>query len=128
MQDLANFIGEVLAVQCEGKGREDLVFPGENGHHLRLASPRGQYELVRQCCEAFWDTQNQPARSPALRRQLRVSAGANVKAVQTMLGHSSATMTLNIYANLLDGVLDSVSDALDHAVSQSSVGKMWADA
>lgn len=57
-----------------------------------------------------------------------VSAGANVKAVQKMLGHSSAAMTLDVYADLFDGDLDSVSDALDHAVSQSSVGKMWADA
>jgi integrase len=31
------FLGERLARQCEGKGREDLVFPGENGHLLRLA-------------------------------------------------------------------------------------------
>jgi integrase len=51
-----------------------------------------------------------------------------VKAVQKMLGHSSAAMTLDVYADLFDGDLDSVSDALDHAVSQSSVGKMWADA
>jgi integrase len=31
---------------------------------------------------------------------LAVSAGANVKAVQKMLGHSSAAMTLDTYADL----------------------------
>lgn len=54
---------------------------------------------------------------------LAVSAGANAKAVQKMLGHASAAMTLDVYADLFDGDLDSVSDALDHAVSLASVGK-----
>jgi site-specific recombinase XerD len=53
-----------------------------------------------------------------------VSAGANVKVEQKMLGHSSAAMTLDIYADLFDGDLDSVSDALDDAVSLVNVPKM----
>ena len=32
---------------------------------------------------------------------LAVSAGANVKAVQRILGHASAAMTLDVYAGLL---------------------------
>lgn len=56
-----------------------------------------------------------------------VSAGPNAKAVQKMLGHSSAAMTLDVYADPFDGDLDSVSDALDNAVSLASVGKMWAN-
>ena len=54
---------------------------------------------------------------------LAVSAGANVKAVQTMLGHASAAMTLDTYADLFDDDLDAVADRLDEVV-----GKMWADA
>lgn len=46
---------------------------------------------------------------------LAISAGANVKAVQRMLGHASASMTLDTYADLLDDDLDGVADALDHA-------------
>lgn len=49
---------------------------------------------------------------------------ANVKVAQKMPGRSSAAMTLDTYADLLDGDLDAVSDALDHAVSQAKVGKM----
>ncbi|WP_236950713.1 tyrosine-type recombinase/integrase, partial [Mycobacterium tuberculosis] len=33
---------------------------------------------------------------------LAVSAGANVKAVQRMLGHAKASMTLDVYADLFD--------------------------
>ena len=36
-------------------------------------------------------------------------------------------MTLDVYADLFDRDLDSVADALDQAVSGSSVGRMWAD-
>ena len=46
---------------------------------------------------------------------LAVSAGANVKAVQRMLGHASAALTLDVYADLFDEDLDAVSAALDHA-------------
>jgi hypothetical protein len=42
-----------------------------------------------------------------------VSAGANVKAVQRMLGHASAELTLDTYADLFDDDLDAVADRLD---------------
>ncbi len=44
---------------------------------------------------------------------LAVSAGANVKAVQRMLGHAKASMTLDVYAELFDDDLDEVADRLD---------------
>jgi integrase len=55
-----------------------------------------------------------------------VSAGANVKAVQKMLGNASAAMTLDVYADLFDDDLEAVATALDRARAQESVGKMWA--
>jgi hypothetical protein len=48
---------------------------------------------------------------------LAISAGANPKVVQRMLGHASAAMTLDVYADLFDSDLTSVAE---------SVGKMWA--
>jgi integrase len=47
---------------------------------------------------------------------LAVSAGANVKAVQRMLGHAEASMTLDTYADLFDADLDEVADRLDTAI------------
>jgi Phage integrase family len=46
---------------------------------------------------------------------LAVAAGANVKSVQRMLGHASATMTLDVYAGLFGDDLDRVADLLDEA-------------
>lgn len=56
---------------------------------------------------------------------LAVSAGANVKAVQKMLG-ASAAMTLDIYADLFDDDLEAVATRLHDARIQEVVGKMWA--
>jgi integrase len=46
---------------------------------------------------------------------LAIASGANVKVVQTMLGHKSATMTLDLYGHLFENQLDAVADALDAA-------------
>jgi len=54
---------------------------------------------------------------------LAISAGANVKVVQRMLGHKSAAMTLDTYADLFDDDLTGLADKLDE-----SVGKTWARA
>lgn len=119
------FLGEQLARQCEGKGRDDLVFPDGNGHHLRLARV---HEDNMSWFAGAVKRSGVPRVTPHDLRHsaasFAVSAGANVKAVQKMLGHSSAAMTLDVYADLFDGDLDSVSDALDHAVSLANVPKM----
>jgi integrase len=43
---------------------------------------------------------------------LAISAGANVKVVQKLLGHKTATLTLDRYGHLF---LDAVADAFDTA-------------
>ena len=43
-----------------------------------------------------------------------------------MLGHASAAMTLDIYADLVDDDLEAVAVALDQARLRESVDKMWA--
>ena len=50
---------------------------------------------------------------------LAISAGANVKAVQRMLGHASAAVTLDVYSDLFDSDLDSVSAALDLEITRT---------
>ena len=50
---------------------------------------------------------------------LAIAAGADIKVVQTMLGHKDAAMTLNTYAGLFPDRLDVVADALDLARDSS---------
>ncbi|MDQ3463708.1 MAG: site-specific integrase, partial [Actinomycetota bacterium] len=45
--------------------------------------------------------------------------GASIKGVQAMLGHASATLTLDRYGHLLGDELDGLAARLDAAVSDS---------
>jgi integrase len=56
---------------------------------------------------------------------LAVAAGADVKVVQRLMGHKSAAMTLDVYAELFDTSLDSLADRLDQAFTASSVSSAW---
>lgn len=60
---------------------------------------------------------------------LAISSGANVKAVQRMLGHATATETLNRYADLFPDDLDAVARGIDALVepSQSARSGLRAD-
>jgi hypothetical protein len=49
---------------------------------------------------------------------LAVSAGANVKAIQPMMGHKSAAMTLDVSPDLFDGDLDVMAAQLEQSVSK----------
>ena len=51
---------------------------------------------------------------------LLVASGANVKAVQRMLGHASAAMTLDVYSGLFDDDLGALAERMD-AAHQASV-------
>jgi integrase len=55
---------------------------------------------------------------------LAVSSGAHVKAVQRMLGHASAAMTLDTYADLFDDDLDAVATGLDSDARRSKVSQL----
>ncbi len=47
-----------------------------------------------------------------------------MKSVQRMLGHASAAMTLDVYADLFDDDLDAVAIALNDGAANSVVVKM----
>lgn len=52
---------------------------------------------------------------------LLVQSGANVKAVQRQLGHASAVMTLDTYAELFDDGLDGIMQVLDEGFGRGNV-------
>lgn len=122
------FLSEPLQRASEGKSRDSLVFGNGATHLPHPDSRRGWYvSAVRKSQthdESFPRVTIHDLRHTAA--SLAISAGANVKVVQRMLGHASAAMTLDTYADLFENDLDAVSDALDNARNQSSVGKLWA--
>ncbi|MFT4087607.1 MAG: site-specific integrase [Gordonia sp. (in: high G+C Gram-positive bacteria)] len=113
------FLMDLIVELCAGKGPDDLVFDGPDGKHLPLPPyTRGWWQ---QSVSAAGIPRVTPHDLRHTAASLAVQAGANVKALQRMLGHSSAALTLDVYADLFDSDLDSVADHLDEAV-----GRMWA--
>jgi len=123
------FLSDSLARLCEGKSRDALLFSRDGVTHLSQPTHRDAWftrtiALLREADSDFPKVTVHDLRHTAA--SLAISAGANVKAVQRMLGHASAAMTLDTYADLFDDDLDAVSEALDKARNLASVGKMWA--
>lgn len=100
-----------LIAASAGKGPQDLLFTSPGGHALRLGNWRR--DVFDGACARTGLVGVSPhdlrhtAASPA------ISAGANVKAVQRMLGDASAAMTLDVYAGLFADDLDALADGLD---------------
>jgi integrase len=104
------FVLDEVSVQCAGKGSGDLVFPGKDGGYLpRPKSSNGWF--IRAVREAGV----QAVTPHDLRHtcaSLAVSAGVNVLALARMLGHKDPSVTLRVYADLLDNDLDAVAATL----------------
>jgi integrase len=62
---------------------------------------------------------------------LAISAGASVKAVQRMLGHNSAQITLDRCSHLVDDDLEALADSMDARYGPAKVrpkaksGEFW---
>ncbi len=112
---VAALVLTALAATAAGKCREHLLWTAPHGGYLR--SPGRESWLtgaVARCQEAdetFPRVTAHDLRHTAA--SLAISAGANPKVVQRMLGHASAATPLDVYADLfecdLDAVVESVS-------------------
>jgi integrase len=103
-----------LAAQVAGNDRDDLVFTTSTGAPLRNRNARRPW--FDEAAAAIGKPGLTPRELRHTAASLAVSAGANVKAVQAMLGHASAAMTLDTYADLFDDDLGAVADRLDAVV------------
>jgi len=126
---LPQFVIDALAGTAEGRGTATgLLWPSAAGAYLAPPSSTDSWlsGAVARCQGA--DPTFPRITAHALRHtaaSLAISAGANVKVVQRMLGHSSAAMTLDVYADLFDSDLDAVADALDDLQPAGAAGGGW---
>jgi len=116
---LPRFVIDALAETAKGKGREDLLWSRASGGYMGPPASKESWlsGAVARCGKS--DPTFPRITAHGLRHtaaSLAISAGANPKVVQRMLGHASAAMTLDVYADLFDSDLSSVAE---------SVGKMW---
>jgi len=103
----------------------DIIFPSEKGQPLTDSC------MVRK----FFKPALKKAELPAIRfhdlrhtyASLLIEQGENIKYIQTQLGHSSPTVTLNIYAHLMKLTNQKSAIALENTIFQESSSKMVAD-
>ncbi|TWG26738.1 site-specific integrase [Actinoplanes teichomyceticus] len=115
---IPRFLVEELAAHVAGKSRDALVFTSPNGGPLRNTNFRPRF--FTPAAESVGLTGLTPHDLRHTAASLAVAAGANVKAVQRMLGHASAAMTLDVYADLFEGDLDHVADRLDQTATRGA--------
>jgi integrase len=111
-------LAESLRLACEGKGPDELVFTAPQGGVLRINNWRPR--VFDPACAAAGLTGITPHDLRHTAASLAVAAGANVKAIQRMLGHASASMTLDVYAGLFADDLDDVAARLDLLIEGGS--------
>jgi integrase len=115
--------------------RDALVFPSRKGDHLSNHEYRRAFDKALKAVQAVAKAKRQreiaadgdattpdfPYITPQYLRHtcasLAISAGANVKVVQRMLGHATAAMTLDLYGHLLSDDLAGVAAALGKAMA-----------
>ena len=105
------FLVDELRAHVARRGSSDLVFAGiRNGAPLRVSTFRQQFGAA---AEAIGIPDLHPHLLRHTAASLAIASGADVKVVQQMLGHSSATMTLDTYGHLFEDRLDEVGSAMD---------------
>jgi integrase len=115
---LPAFVIDAIAESCQGKGRDDLIWSTAAGGYLAPPGARSRLAAAVARCQVA-DSSFPRVTAHDLRHtaaSLAISAGANPKVVQRMLGHASAAITLDVYADLFESDLDAVAE---------NVAKMW---
>jgi integrase len=112
------FVLDELSLQCAGKAPGDLVFGGRDGGYI--PRPKSSNGWFRRAVKAAGIQAVTPHDLRHTCASLALSAGVNVLALQRMLGHQSAKVTLDTYADLFDDDLD---DGFGHPACPLFAGK-----
>ena len=117
---LPSFLVEELATHVQGRAPDDLVFTGVRGQGA-LRAPIFRRAAFDRAAAAMGMPGLHPHELRHTAASLAIASGADVKLVQRMLGHKSATMTLDQYGHLFDDRLNDVADRLDVAARAADV-------
>lgn len=111
------FLAERLQELIAGRSAEDSLFTSTRGGPLRNSNFR-RYIFDPAVRRAGLEPLT-PHNLRDTAASLAVASGASVKAIQRMLGHASAAMTLDVYSGLFDADLDAVAERMNIAASPS---------
>lgn len=104
------FLRDRLVAEIEGRGPDEYLFPSRRGTVLPLGEFRWAFDKAAEAAGLSGLVPHELRHTAA---SLAIGAGADVKVVQKMLGHKSATLTLDLYGHLMPDGLDVVANAMD---------------
>jgi integrase len=108
---IPRFLVDELAQHVAGQNPDDFVFTSPRGGLLRLQNFR--HTVFDRAARTTGLDRLTPHGLRHTAASLAITSGADVKVVQEMLGHASATMTLDLYGHLYGDRLDEVADRMD---------------
>ena len=108
---IPRFLVDELAQHVAGQNPDDFVFTSPRGGLLRLQNFR--HTVFDRAARTAGLDRLTPHGLRHTAASLAITSGADVKVVQQMLGHASATMTLDLYGHLYGDRLDEVADRMD---------------
>ncbi|MEB4210991.1 site-specific integrase [Mycobacterium sp. 94-17] len=138
---IPKFLVPLLATEIKGRGSRDLVFPSRRDGYMTPGEFRWGFDAAVRTVTGAVEAERQkeieesgeaetpefPVITPHDLRHtcasLAISAGANVKVLQTLLGHKTATLTLDRYGHLYPDDLGRIADAFDAAADQLRTGR-----
>lgn len=113
------FVARLLKTEIAGRDGTALVFPSRRGGgYLTLGQARYTFTKAALAVGGMDGVRLHDLRHTCA--SLAISAGANVKVVQKLLGHKSAVLTLDKYGHLFPDDLDAVADAFDTAAASAA--------
>lgn len=123
-----DFLDAELAAVCAARGKDDRLWVSADGGFLRPGNSRdGWFQAaVKRCMTLDPDMARiTPHDLRHAAASLAISAGANVKVIQRMLGHKSAKVTLDTYAALFPDDLGTVTQALSAQRAEQKRAPDW---
>lgn len=109
----------LLATEIADRGSDELVFPSRRGGYVTLGEVRWVFDPAATAIDQAGLTPHDLRHTCA---SLSIAAGCNVKVLQRLLGHKSATMTLDRYGHLFPDDLGRIADAFEAAAASAADG------
>lgn len=114
---IPKFLVPLLTSEIGDRAGDELLFPSRRGTYLTAGELRWVFDPAAKTVGVEGLTPHQLRHSCA---SLAIAAGANIKVLQTLLGHKTATLTLDRYGHLFPDDLGRIADAFDAAAESTA--------
>jgi integrase len=111
------FLAPLLETEIGERAETALLFLSRRGGYLTVGEVRWVFDPAAKAVGLGGLTPHELRHTCA---SLAIAAGANVKVLQTLLGHKTATLTLDRYGHLFPDDLGRIADAFDAAAETTA--------